>query len=549
LHWKKLQPEKPKLPHFSRSQLFDSKPKINSLFIVEDQRTTSLTDIVLVFEVHQPHRIKKNFFWDNKIFKHVKKEELFEYYFDNAANREIFERASRKCYFPSNNILLEIIDKHKNERKRVKVSFSVSGVFLEQCEMFNKDLLESFKQLAETGCVEFLSQTYYHSLASLYPEREEFIEQVKMHQQIMKDLLSYTPMIFENTELLYNNAVARTVENLGYKGIFTEGVERILRDKSPNYLYLPKDSKKIKVFLRNYKLTDDIGFRFSARWWNEWPLTADKYSSWLATTPGQCISIFPDYETFGEHHWPETGIHDFLRHLPSEILKWWNLHMSTPSEVAEKYAPAGEIDVPELGGTVSWADLERDASCWLGNTMQWAYYTSLRKLEPFVKETEDETFLKNWRYFQTSDHLYYMFTAGGGPGEVHSYFSPYGTPADAFVTAQAAILDFESRVRLSAVVADEPFLFYVGTGEKYYAGKMAWSLKGFARAIEKIGLKSIEFHSKRGDFEKWTENSLHDNALTKELKNANLAKLKGEQLRKMLVKIVRERLDFLQAEI
>ena len=502
-----------------------------------------MTDVLLLFEVHQPHRIKKDFFWENRIFRHVKKEEFFDYYFDKTENRKIFERASRKCYFPSNNILLEQIDRYKKEKKKVKVSFSISGVFLEQCEMFNTDLLETFKQLAETGCVEFLSQTYFHSLASLYPERDEFIEQVKMHQQTMKDLLDYTPTVFENTELLYNNAVARAVEKLGYKGIFTEGVERILQGKSPNYLYSPKDSEKIKVFLRNYKLTDDIGFRFSARWWSEWPLTADKYASWLASTPGECINIFPDYETFGEHHWPETGIHDFLRHLPSEILKWWNLHMSTPSEVVDKYTSSGEIDVPELGGTVSWADLERDASCWLGNAMQWAYYTNLRRLEPLVKETEDEHFLKTWRYFQTSDHLYYMFTAGGGPGEVHSYFSPYGTPADAFVTAQAARLDFENRVRLAAVVADEPFLFYTAAGEKHYTGTMAWGLKAFAKIIKRISLKSLEFHTKRGDFEKWAAKSLQDTVLARELEKTALAKLKGEELRKALMTILNRRLE------
>lgn len=508
-----------------------------------------MTDIVLVFEVHQPHRLRKNFYWENKIFKRLKKEKLFDYYFDNVVNREIFERASKKCYFPSNKILLDLIDRYRKEKRKVKVSYSISGVFLEQCEMFSKDLLESFKQMAETGCVEFLSQTYYHSLASLYPEKEEFADQVKMHQQVMRDLLAYTPLVFENTELLYNNAVARTVEKLGYKGIFTEGVERILQGKSPNYLYSPKDSKKIKIFLRNYKLTDDIGFRFSARWWNEWPLTADKYASWLASTPGNCINIFPDYETFGEHHWPETGIHDFLRHLPVEILKWWHLHMATPSEVADRYAAAGEIDVPELGGTVSWADLERDASCWLGNTMQWAYYTSLRRLEPLVKESESKEFVNVWRYFQTSDHLYYMFTAGGGPGEVHSYFSSFGTPTDAFVTAQAAILDFENRVRLAAAVADEPFLFYTGTGEKHYTGTMAWSLKGFAGALQKVTSKSLEFHSKRGDFDNWATKSLHDETLARQLKKFRDTHLGGEQLRKVMVDLVKRRTNSLTAEI
>jgi alpha-amylase len=502
-----------------------------------------LTDIVLVFEVHQPFRLKRSFFWENKIFKHMKKEEFFDYYFDHAVNKEVFLRACRKCYLPSNRILLDVIDKYKKEKRQVKVSFSLSGVFLEQCEMFSKDLLETFKQLSKTGCVEFLSQTYYHSLASLYPNREEFIEQVKAHQQIMEDLLGHTPLVFENTELLYNNAVARTVEKLGYKGIFTEGVERILHGKSPNFLYSPKDCKRLKVLLRNYKLTDDIGFRFSARWWNEWPLTADKYARWLAGTPGHLISIFPDYETFGEHHWPETGIHDFLRHLPGEILKWWNLHMATPSEVVEKYASEGELDVPELGGTVSWADLERDASCWLGNTMQWAYYTSLRKLEPLVKESGDKEFLKLWRYFQTSDHLYYMFTAGGGPGEVHSYFSSFNTPIDAFVTAQATILDFENRVRLATIAANEPFLFYTGEGEKYFTGTMTWSLKGMVGALRQVSIKSVEFHTSRGDFEKWAEKSLQDKALVDQLKRIRLSKLNGESLAKAMIKTVKERYD------
>jgi alpha-amylase len=504
---------------------------------------------VFVFEVHQPCRLKKNFYWENNVFKRVKKKELFDYYFDNAVNEEVFKRACRKCYFPSNQILLDLVDKHKKEKKQVKVSFSISGVFLEQCERFSKDLLESFKQLAETGCVEFLSQTYYHSLASLYPEREEFVEQVKMHQQTIQDLLGFVPKVFENTELLYNNAIAKAVEELGYKGIFTEGVERILHEKSPNYLYTPKGSKKIKVLLRNYKLTDDIGFRFSARWWNEWPLTADKYASWLGTTPGQCINIFPDYETFGEHHWPETGIHDFLRHLPREILKWWHLHMATPSEVVEKYEPVGEIDVPELGGTVSWADLERDASCWLGNTMQWAYYTNVRRLEPLVKETADKDFLKTWRYFQTSDHLYYMFTAGGAPGEVHSYFSPFNSPTDAFVTEQAAILDFENRVRLAVAAANEPFLFYTGVGENYFTGTMAWSLKGFKQALQNISIKSLEFHNNRGDFEKWAEKSLNDKTLKERLRKIRTSEMKGETLRKSLLKTANESFNELNKQI
>jgi alpha-amylase len=500
-----------------------------------------MTDIVLVFEVHQPHRLKRSVFWENKVFKRQKKEDLFNYYFDNPNDRDIFNRAARKCYFPSNQILLDLIDKYKRERRRVKVSFSISGVFLEQCEMFNEDLLDSFKQLAETGNVEFLEQTYYHSIASLYPEKDEFAEQVKLHHETIKSLLDYVPTVFENTELLYNNTIAGLVESLGYKGIYTEGVEKILHDKSPNYLYTPKGSKKIRVLLRNYKLTDDIGFRFSARWWSEYPLTAEKYARWLASTEGQCINIFPDYETFGEHHWPETGIHGFLRHLPEEIMKWGNLQMSTPSEVVSKYLPLCEIDVPESGGTVSWADLERDSSGWLGNTMQWAYYSSLRRLEPIVKEADDPEFLKLWRCFQTSDHLYYMFTAGGGPGEVHSYFSPYQSPMDAFAVAQALLLDFESRLRLATLTANEPFLFHTGSGKEYFTGVMSWSLKGFVKALQTVDVTSLEFHISRGDFSPWAKFSLQDKVLARQLGEVKAAKLKGEPLRKALVTIAEKR--------
>jgi len=499
-----------------------------------------MTDVVFVFEVHQPHRLRRNLFWEGKIFRRTTKKELFNYYFDHEADRDIFKRAARKCYFPSNQIILDLIDRHKHEKKKAKFSFSVSGVFLEQCEMFDPDTLETFKQLAASGGAEFLDQTYYHSIASLYPEKEEFIEQVKLHRQVLKDLLGYAnPQIFENTELLYNNTIAKTVEDMGYKGIYTEGIEKILGEKSPNFIYTPKGSKKIRVFLRNYKLTDDIGFRFSAHWWPEWPLTADKYARWLAETKGEVINIFPDYETFGEHHWPETGIHSFLQHLPDEIFKYSHLQMVTPSEVVEKHASAGEIDVPEAGGTVSWADIQRDQSGWLGNVMQWAYYTTLRRLEPFIKEADDAEFMRLWRDFQTSDHLYYMFTAGGGPGEVHSYFSPYESPMDAFVSAQSLLNDFEARVRLAVLTANEPFLFYTGAGKEHYTGTMAWSLKGFIKALGKVDVKALEFHVGNGDFTSWAECSLKDPKLSSEIEA--LKKEKGSQLRKALVAVATKR--------
>jgi alpha-amylase len=479
----------------------------------------------------------------------LKKAELFNFYFDHETDKEIFKRAAKKCYFPSNKIILDIIDEHKRNKRKAKFSFSLSGVFVEQCEMYDKDLLESFKQLAATGCTEFLDQTYYHSISSLYPDKEEFKAQVKLHRETIKSLLCFEPKIFENTELLYNNTIAKLVEKMGYSGIFTEGVEKILHEKSPNYVYTPKGCSNLKVMLRNYKLTDDIGFRFSSRWWNEYPLTADKYAKWLAGTEGQCINIFPDYETFGEHHWPETGIHDFLQSLPEEILKWGTLQMSTPSEVTKKHTSCGEIDVPEKSGTVSWADLERDSSGWLGNSMQWAYYNSLRRLEPIVKESKDAELIKLWRYFQTSDHLYYMFTAGGGPGEVHSYFSPYENPMDAFAVAQALLLDFECRLRSVTLAANEPFLFHKGVGKEQFTGVMAWSLKGFAEASKTIELKALEFHNGRGDFKFWAEHSLQDYHLAQQFEKISHSGFEGETLRTALVGVAESRLNTPNREI
>jgi alpha-amylase len=501
-----------------------------------------LVDLLFIFKVHQPYRIRESFFWERNLFKRKTKKELFDFYFDNSKNKEIFDRAAKKCYFPANDILLALVDRFKRERKRVKISFSISGVFLEQCESFNTDLLESFRQLSATGCVEFLDQPYYHSLAGLYPVRDEFIEQVLMHRQLMKSLFNSKPVAFENTELMYNNAIAKVVDKMGYNAIFTEGIDRILKGRSPNYVYKAKDCEKLRVLLRNFKLTDDVAFRFSVRTWSDWPLTADKYANWLAATQGQCVTIFPDYETFGEHHWPETGIHDFLRNLPLEIFKHENLSMSTPSEVLNKHGPAGEIDVAELGGTVSWADINRDTSGWLGNTMQWAYYTTSKEMEPLVKESDDHELLRLWRHFLTSDHLYYMFSAGGAPGEVHSYFSPYKTPTDAFVTAQGALLDFESKLRDYTCAANEPFLFYRGSGEENFTEIKVWTLIGFLHTIQAIEIASIEFHNHNADFEKWATLSLRDETLTKQLKHIRASQVQGEQLRKSLIAAVQSRL-------
>lgn len=491
-----------------------------------------MTDICLCFEVHQPFRLRKEFFWEKRMFKET--DDLFDYYFSDRDNREVFTRVAEKCYFPTNSIFLDKIDEFKGQHKEFKVSFSLSGVLLEQCERYNPDLLESFKQLAETGRAEFLDQTYYHSLASLYSDPTEFKEQVMMHRQAVKDLIGYTPQVFENTELIYNNSIAALAEEMGYKGIFTEGLERVLGDRSPNYVYKASGESNIKVLMRNYKLTDDVGFRFSSRDWEEYPLLTEKYSAWLAATPGDILILFADYETFGEHHWQDTGIHDFLRQLPNDILKYDHLSTVTPSEIIDTHDARDEIDVFEMGGTISWADAERDLSCWLGNTMQWASYTHHRDL--YEKIRGDQDLLKIWRYFGISDHYYYMFTAGGAPGDVHSYFSPYGNPYDGFITYLAALMDFDSRAAAMLDRANDPFTFSI-TGRPI---ETVWSRSDFCKALKEVHLDSIRQHQTRGDFENWARHSLKDERVARKMAKVEAEDYIGEKLRKKLIKVCKK---------
>jgi alpha-amylase len=398
--------------------------------------------------VHQPFRLAN--FQSNGILRN---NEAFSKYFNHGLDKYVFDRVAVRCYYPTNKILLELIDNFKKEKKKFKVTFSITGVFLELCEMFQKDLIDSFKQLAETKCVEFLGETYYHSLASLFEQKDEFIEQVKMHSQTMKDLLNFKPKVFVNTEMIYNNLIAKIVEDLGFKGIFTEGTEKALGWRSPNYVYIrkyafpndPRPENRIRVLLRNFRLSDDIGYRFSSRDWDQWPLTADKYAAWLAATPGQCINIFMDYETFGEHQWAESGIFWFLKALPYEVLKYESLEFCTPTEIIEKYEPVGEIDVFEFS-TISWADMERDTSAWLGNRMQQVCFEELKNLEKPIKTLNNPELTRIWRLLQISDHLYYCCTKWWGDGDVHKYFSCFPTPQDGFVNFMSIISDFKARV-------------------------------------------------------------------------------------------------------
>ena len=512
-----------------------------------------MTDICLIFEVHQPFRLNRRFSRE-LLSSPSRSEDLFELYFDPDLNRRIFDRISRECYLPANKVLLNLIEEFRDRNRKFKVSFSISGIFLEQCKMWHPEVLESFKEIVKSGCCELLCQTYYHSLSS-FISNAEFIEQIRMHRKAIKEIFNFEPRVFENTECIYNDRIAKTAEKLGFEAVVTEGSERILGCRRPNYIYRAKDSR-IRLLLRNYRLSDDIGFRFSSRWWDQWPLFADKYASWLANTPGQVIVIFMDYETFGEHHWPESGIHEFLRYLPQEVLKWRHLNWCTPSEAVEKHFPAGEIDVFEYN-TISWADLERDTSAWIGNPMQNSCYEMLKHLEPLVKGLGDPEYIRLWRLFQQSDHLYYMSMKGAGPGDVHSYFNPYNSPIEAFVVFSRILSDFEARILqelkrpelaarwlLRRIPAGKGFTFFYEFARP--TGITVHSLEEFCQALQKVRLKSIKFHLERGDFERWLSQVVGDEKLAEEFRQLSSQKFKGKILREKIVSLVKARIDELK---
>lgn len=470
-----------------------------------------------MFEVHQPYRLSRAIpqKLESELVSRgrITPEVLERVYFDERLNREVFERVAKKCYLPANSVVLQQVDFFKDHGKKFKVAYSMSGVLLEQAEKWAPNLLESFKQLADTKLVEFLDQTYFHSLSFLVAE-EEFVEQIRMHRETVRSLLGVEPTAVENTEFIYNNYIAGVFARLGYKVVLTEGVERVLGWRSPNYVYKAK-GLDIRVLMRNYRLSDDIGFRFASRNWSEYPLTADKYAAWLSATPGDVVTIAIDYETFGEHFPAETGIFEFLRWLPQEIMKWEHLETSTPTEVAERVSPRDEIDVPEWD-TISWADLERDLSAWLGNFMQDYAFERLKALWLMVKATRDERLLRLWRLLSISDHFYYMSTKGGGPGEVHSYFSPYGSPFQAYMAYSDALSDLEARVRreleekpdaryryvwMRRVEPGREFVFYTELGKP--TPFTAWNVFSFLDAAERAPPESISFHCSRGDLQRW----------------------------------------------
>ena len=389
-----------------------------------------MPSVCFYFQVHQPLRLRHYTVFDKN-----------DRYFDDYKNASICRKVANKCYLPANRLILDMIRQFEG---RFKVAYSITGVLLEQFLSFSPEVMSTFDALAETGCVEFLAETYYHSLSFLY-SRDEFVEQVNKHIETMDYFFGQKPRIFRNTELVYNNDLAALIESTGnFDAIITEGADHILGYRSPNFVYQPKDCNNLKLLLKNYSLSDDIAFRFSNRDWPQWPLTADKFAHWISNVNGNgnVVNLFMDYETFGEHQWEDTGIFDFMRHLPQEVLKHPDNNFKTPSEVVQLYQPVDTVDVPHI---ISWADIERDLSAWVGNAMQSNAIHELYRLEKKIKQTDDEKIIADWRRLQASDHFYYMCTKYFADGDVHKYFNPYDSPYDSYINFMNVLDNLHSR--------------------------------------------------------------------------------------------------------
>ena len=392
-----------------------------------------MRNICFYFQVHQPFRLKRYRFFD------IGNDSR---YFNEFSNRSIMKKVAEKCYLPMNSLLLELIEKYG---ANFKVSFSISGTAIDQFELYAPEVLDSYKKLVATGNVEILSETYAHSLAAL-TNKEEFERQVNMHKAKLMECFGVVPQVFRNTELIYSDEIGDYVYGMGYKAMLTEGAKHILGWKSPNYLYVNAVNPKLNLLLKNFKLSDDIAFRFSNREWDQWPLTTDKFVGWIneLDPKEELINLFMDYETFGEHQWEETGIFDFMRALPDAVFKNTGFGFATPSEIISKHDPVGSISIPH---PISWADEERDLTAWLGNELQDEAFEKTYELYELVKRTDDPKIWKDWLYLQTSDHFYYMCTKWFSDGDVHKYFNPYESPYEAFVNYMNILSDFIIRLK------------------------------------------------------------------------------------------------------
>ena len=389
--------------------------------------------LCLYFQIHQPTRLRLYRFFDIGKDSH---------YYDDFTNRTILRRVADLCYLPMNNLLLELIEKYKGA---FKVAFSISGSALEQFDRYAPEVIDSFKKLAETGCAEFLCETYYHSLASL-ASPAEFKHQVLKHKAAVEEHFGVTPVAFRNTELIYSDSIGEQVYDMGFRTMLTEGARHILAWRNPDFVYTDEKQSRLKLLLRNYVLSDDIAFRFSDKNWKDWPLTADKYLSWLKNdiaNGGDVINLFMDYETFGEHQAASSGIFDFMRYLPEAVLADGTFKFRTPSEVVKQHKPVSSIDIPE---PISWADEERDVTAWLGNELQQEAFNKLYGLYEKVALINDPAIFNDYGHLQESDHFYYMCTKFFSDGEVHKYFNPYDTPYDAFINYMNVLSDFIIRV-------------------------------------------------------------------------------------------------------
>ena len=392
--------------------------------------------VCLNFQLHQPFRYRKYRFFD--IGNDA-------YYYDDFANETIMRKVTDQSYLPANKIILEQIIKHKG---KFKVAYSLSGVVIDQFKLYSPEVIESFAELAATGCVEFLSGTYANSLVSM-ADGELFESQVRAHDDLIEELFGQRPKVFKNTELIYSDEIGDLVQRMGFEAMITEGAKHILGWKSPNYLYCNALNPRLKVLMRNFRFSDDLSFRFSNKAWNEFPLTAEKYAGWMASLPKEeeVVTIFINYETFGMLQPKASGIFDFLKKLPDAVFKTGKLNFSTPSEVINDLQPVSAVHVPY---PISWADEERDLSAWLGNELQKEAFDKLYQLKDRMRNCTDATMLKDWDYLQTNDHFYYMCTKFFSDGEVHKYFNPYGTPYEAFINYMNVLSDF--KIRLNAIV-------------------------------------------------------------------------------------------------
>ena len=388
--------------------------------------------ICLYFQVHQPWRLKKYRFFN------MGKDHN---YLDDMLNRSIMQKVARQCYLPMNALLLNLI---KESKGQFRCSFSITGCAIEQFRTYTPEVIESFKALAATGCVEFLAETYSHSLAAL-ASKEDFEQQVKLHAATIKKEFGVKPTAFRNTELIYSDEIGAMAAEMGYKTILAEGARHILGWKSPNYVYANAIDQKVRLLLRNYKFSDDIAFRFSNQGWDEYPLTADKFVGWLNAedAPGEVINLFMDYETFGEHQCAETGIFDFMKALPATALASGKLEFATVSETAKKYQPVSVLHCPHV---MSWADEERDITAWLGNELQNEAFSKLYALKDKILKLKNTDYDYVWNFLQTSDHFYYMATKWLSDGDVHSYFNPYDSAYDAFINYMNVLSDFQIEV-------------------------------------------------------------------------------------------------------